>query len=191
MPEKSTFHAAQRVGVFDLETRMSAQEVGGWRHADKMRVSCAIVFDVKSGKFNEFFEDQIPKMLRYLSEFDLVVGFNIKRFDYRVLSGYTKMDFERIPTLDILEEVKNHLGFRLSLDRLCQATLNTKKKADGLQALKWWKQGKIQKIIEYCRWDVALTRDLYLFGKQNGYVLFENKEGNAIRIPVYWQRLSS
>ena len=184
--EKKNYQTANRVGVFDLETQKSAQEVGGWQHADKMGVSCAVVCDIKSGEFFEFLEDQIPRLLNFLSEFDLVVGFNIKRFDYFVLSGYTDMNFNCIPTLDMLEEVKNHLGFRLSLDRLCQATLDAGKKADGLQALKWWKQGRVQDVIEYCKWDVAITRDLYLFGKKKGYLLFEDKQGKSIRIPVQW-----
>jgi DEAD/DEAH box helicase domain-containing protein len=186
LQEKKNYEKADRVCVFDLETQKSAQEVGGWQHSDKMRVSCAVVCDIRSGEFFEFMEDQIPRLLNFLSEFDLVVGFNIKSFDYRVLSGYTDMNFNCIPTLDMLEEVKNHLGFRLSLDRLCQATLDARKKADGLQALKWWKQGRVRDVIEYCKWDVAITRDLYLFGKKTGYLLFENKEGNSIRIPVQW-----
>jgi len=184
--EAPDFTNARHIGVFDLETLRSAQEVGGWHLSHKMGMSCAVVHDLKSGKFSEFLEDQVAQLIKRLAGFDLVVGFNIKRFDYQVLSGYTDMNFNRIPTLDILEEVKNYLGFRLSLDRLCQATLGVQKKADGLQALRWWRQGRHNDVIEYCKWDVAMTRDLYLFGKKKGYLLFENKEGESIRIPVHW-----
>ena len=90
--------------------------------------------------------------------------FNIKRFDYRVLSAYTELDFSRIPTLDILEKVKDQLGYRLSLDHLASATLDAGKTADGLDALKWWREGKMARILEYCRSDVTITRDLYRFG---------------------------
>ena len=56
----------------------------------------------------------------------------------------------------------------------------------GLDALAWWKEGKMDEIIAYCRQDVAVTRDLYLFGRDNGYLLFSNKAGKTVRLPVEW-----
>jgi DEAD/DEAH box helicase domain-containing protein len=174
------------VGVFDLETQYSAQEVGGWNNADQMKVSCAVLFDTKSDKFLTFTEDQLPTLIDHLINLDLIVGFNIKRFDYKVLSGYTTQNLQSLPTLDLLESIHQYLGFRLSLDHLAAVTLGTKKSADGLQALKWWQQGRIDDIIAYCKDDVKITRDLYLFGKKNGYVLFKNKAEKTVRVPVKW-----
>ena len=88
--------------------------------------------------------------------------------------------------LDILEEIHKRLGYRLSLEHLARVTLNAQKTADGLQALRWWKQGRIREIIDYCKQDVAITRDLFLYGEKNGYLLFNNKAGNTVRIPVNW-----
>jgi len=180
--------APQRIhyGVFDIETQRSAQEVGGWHRADLMGVSCVVLYDSKTDKFIEFFDDQIPLLIEYLKQFDLVVGFNIKRFDFRVLSGYSDFAFETLPTLDILEEIHKRLGYRLSLEHLVRVTLDTKKTADGLQALRWWKQGRMREIIDYCKQDVAITRDLFLYGEKNGYLLFKNKAGNTVRVPVNW-----
>jgi DEAD/DEAH box helicase domain-containing protein len=151
-----------------------------------MLVSCAVLYDSQSDAFFEFVEGQIPMMLERLQQLDLVIGFNIKRFDYRVLSAYTDMDFNRIPTLDLLEKVKDRLGYRLSLDHLASTTLDAGKTADGLDALRWWKEGKMAKILEYCRSDVAITRDLYRFGRDNGYLLFRNKAKQTVRLPVNW-----
>ncbi len=173
-------------GVFDLETQLSAQEVGGWHRADLMKVSCAVVYDSREDKFLEFLEEDMPELIRYLSRLDLVVGFNVKRFDYKVLSGYSDFDFWKLPTLDILEEVHRRLGYRLSLDHLAKVTLGARKTADGLQALRWWKQGKIREIVDYCRKDVAITRDLFLFGREKGHLLFKNKSGSKVRVPVDW-----
>ncbi len=173
-------------GVFDIETQRSAQEVGGWHRADLMGISCVVLYDSKEDKFFEFTEKQVPEFLEHLLQIDLVVGFNNKRFDNRVLLGYTDFDLSTLPTLDILEEVHKHLGYRLSLDNLAQITLGAQKSADGMQALTWWKQGKIRKIIDYCIKDVEITRDLFLFGKYNGYLLFRNKAGNHVRVPVDW-----
>ena len=173
-------------GVLDIETRRSAQEVGGWHRADLMGVSCAVLYDSVLDDFITFYEDRIPDLIQHLSTLELVVGFNIIRFDYAVLRGIEPADFSSLPTLDMLAEVKNRLGYRLSLDQLARTTLGAEKSADGLAALRWWKQGKVDKIVEYCRMDVKITRDLFLFGKKNGYLLFTNKAGNAVRIPVRW-----
>jgi DEAD/DEAH box helicase domain-containing protein len=175
-----------RFGVFDLETQLSAQEVGGWHRADLMRVSCAVLFDSGRDAFLEFQEPDIPELIDRLSELDLIIGFNLKRFDYKVLSAYSDLNFWSLPTLDILEDVYTRLGYRLSLNHLAGVTLGTQKSADGMQALKWWKQGKIKEIIEYCNKDVAITRDLFLYGYKKGYLLFRNKAGKVVRIPVDW-----
>ena len=173
-------------GVFDLETQRSAAEVGGWHRADKMGISCAVLFDSRANDYHDFLEDQVEEFIDRLNQFDVVIGFNIKRFDYRVLSGYSETDFSRICTLDILEDIHSRLGFRLSLAHLAEITLNSRKSADGLQALKWWQQGRIQEILEYCRQDVRITHELYRYGKQHGYLLFKDKAGEVVRIPVDW-----
>ncbi|MFO7718134.1 MAG: DEAD/DEAH box helicase [Desulfohalobium sp.] len=173
--------------VFDLETQRSAQEVGGWHRAQKMGISCAVVYDSATNTYHEYQETDIPSLVEHLHACDVVVGFNILRFDYQVLSGYSRADLQALPSLDLLRVVHKQLGYRLSLDKLAQATLQTEKTADGLQALKWWKEGRIQEIIEYCRQDVAVTRDLYRFGRDNGYLLFHNKARKLVRVPVQWE----
>ena len=173
-------------GVFDLETQRSWQEVGGWHRADKMGISCAVLFDSKENRYLEFLEDRISDFVEHLKTLPLVVGFNIKRFDYNVLRGYTNFDFAALNSLDILEHVQQRLSYRLSLDHLANATLGAEKSANGLLALKWWKEGRIRDIVNYCIKDVELTRDLFLFGKKNQYLLFKNKAGKKVRLPVSW-----
>jgi len=173
-------------GVLDIETQRSAAEVGGWHRADRMKVSCAVLYESKSDRFLEFQENEVVDMIRHMREFPLVIGFNIKRFDYQVLKPYADGDIGALPTLDILEEVHRRLGFRLSLDHLAKETLNRGKTADGLQALKWWQEGRVKEIMAYCRMDVEITRDLYLFGLKNRYLLFRSKAGEKLRIPVDW-----
>ncbi|HSO20025.1 MAG TPA: Zn-binding domain-containing protein, partial [Desulfosarcina sp.] len=68
-------------GVLDLETQLSAAEVGGWHRAHRMRVSCAVLYDSQADAYYEFVEGQVPKLLDHLGRLPLVVGFNIKRFD--------------------------------------------------------------------------------------------------------------
>ncbi len=176
----------QRICVFDLETQKSAQEVGGWHRADLMLVSCAVLYDAKAQVYREYLEEDMPDFIAQLQQYDCVVGFNIKRFDYKVLSGYSDFDFKQLPTLDILQEIHQQLGYRLSLDHLARVTLDSKKSADGLQALRWWKEGKLREIIDYCRQDVRITWEIFQYGQEHGYLLFQNKAGNTVRVPVKW-----
>lgn len=176
----------EHVGVFDIETQKSAQEVGGWHRADLMLVSCAVLYDSEKQVYHEYLEKDMPRFIEHLQQYERVVGFNIKRFDYKVLSGYSDFDFWSLPTLDILEEIHKQLGYRLSLDHLARVTLNSQKSADGLQALRWWKEGKIREIIDYCRQDVRVTWELFQYAHDKGYLLFTNKAGDTVRVPTKW-----
>jgi DEAD/DEAH box helicase domain-containing protein len=173
-----------RFGVFDVETQRSAQEVGGWHRADLMRVSVAVLYESDGDRFTSFTEETLAVMIDRLFALDLVVGFNNKRFDNKVLSAYTNRDLSRLPSFDILEAISTRLGYRLSLDRLAATTLGVSKDGDGLQALRWFKQGAMDKLAEYCRKDVEITRDLFLFGLRQQHLLFRNKAGKAVRLPV-------
>ena len=92
------------------------------------------------------------------------MGFNIKRFDYRVLQPYTKVRLAEVPTLDMLEEVYTSLGTRLSLNHLAEKTLGEKKSGDGLLALELFAEGRWEELDSYCRQDVALTHRLFQYG---------------------------
>jgi DEAD/DEAH box helicase domain-containing protein len=186
--EESTRHDPVHYGVLDVETRRSAQEVGGWNKAHKMGVSCVVVYDSLKKDYTAYLQEDMRSMVHHLQTMDLVVGFNIKRFDYKVLSGLVDFDFSGLPTLDILEHVHRQLGYRLSLDHLAKATLGEQKTANGLLALQWWKQGKLDRIIKYCTQDVAVTRGLYRYGRDNGYLLFTNKARQTVRLPVDWNK---
>lgn len=182
--DSSSLKFPRNYGVFDLETKFSAEEVGGWHQAHKMGISVAVVYDSISDEFVIYLENEIDKLIKHLFQLELVVGFNNRRFDNSVLSAYTRKDLNKLPTLDLLEVIHERLGYRLSLDRLAQTTLGCEKIANGLQALKWYKQGEIKKISNYCKQDVAITRDLMLYGLKHGFFLFRNKAGKVVRLPI-------
>jgi DEAD/DEAH box helicase domain-containing protein len=171
----------------DLETQRLAAEVGGWQNTHLMRVSVAVLFDSLEDRFLVYEEDDIDALLARLEKANLIVGFNIKRFDYQVLSAYTSKPLELLPTFDVLEDVFKRLGFRLSLKHLAAETLDQEKTADGFQAVEWFRQGEMEKLTEYCRQDVAVTRDLFRFGLENGHLVFrEKKENRRVRLSLDW-----
>ncbi len=184
---EATPETGPRVVVFDLETQRSAAEVGGWNKAYMMGMSVGIVWDSHEQKCTSYFEENIDELIEHLQKADLVVGFNVIGFDYTVLRGYSKFDFKTLNTLDILREIHQRLRYRVSLDSVGKATLNAAKTADGLMALKWFKEGKMNLIEEYCQKDVELTRDLFYYGLKENFLLFDRKNEGRMRIPLDWK----
>jgi DEAD/DEAH box helicase domain-containing protein len=177
-----------RTILFDLETLRSAADVGGWHNCHRMGIAMGVVCHLEEDRFEVFRESEVEALADALRAADLVVGFNIKRFDYRVLAGYTGEDYERtLPTLDLLEEVKERLGFRLGMGHLAKETLGCDKSADGLQSLEWVRQGRLDLVEAYCRKDVEILRDLFLHGRKEGCVYYRSKGADAkLRLPVEW-----
>jgi DEAD/DEAH box helicase domain-containing protein len=172
--------------VFDLETQRSAEDVGGWGFASKMGMALAVVYDVTHGAYRTYYEADVDRLLLDLALADRVVGFNIDRFDLAVLSGYTDRDLGRIRTLDLLAEIHRSVGFRVSLNHLSEVNLGESKAGDGLQSLKWWKEGRIDLIEHYCRKDVEVTLRLWELGRAQGFLLHRDKAGRTLRIPAVW-----
>ena len=179
-----------RILYFDLETQKSADDVGGWDKVHKMKLAVGVVWDSLAQKFFSYVDSEASQLVEKLKTADLVVGFNVAKFDYGVLQPYaTKIDFdlEEITTFDMLIDINKKLGHRLSLNHLAENTLNAKKSADGLVSLQWYKEGKIDKIIEYCKQDVEITRDLFLYGESHGYVKYSTRSGIAKDLQVDWE----
>ncbi len=174
--------------VFDIETRYLAGEVmGGWNNLPAMRIACAVVYDVEKDEYFVYREEHAAELVRHLRAATLVVGFNSRRFDYGVVQGYTAFDLSTLPTLDLMADLQTRLKHRLSLSHLARETLGADKTADGLQAVQWWREGKEDLVIGYCRDDVRITHELWRFGREKGYVLFAHKgTGERVKCPVDW-----
>ena len=172
--------------IFDVETQRSAAEVGGWGNTHLMRLALAVVYDSATGVFETYTEERGEALVDRLFRAPAVVGFNSRRFDYAVLRAYTTRDLAKLPTFDLLEEIHQKLGYRLSLDHLATHTLGRGKTGDGLQSLVWWKEGKLDLIEAYCKMDVELVRDLLEFAAREGHILFQRKTGELVKLPVEW-----
>ena len=171
--------------VIDIETQKLVQDVGGWDHVDKLGVSVACAYDSKTDQFTAYTEDKLKDLIRLCGE-RLVVGYNIRGFDLPVLVPYG-LQIKGLDVFDLMYDLETLTRQRfLKLETVAQGTLGVGKSADGLQAVEWYKQGQIQKIIEYCMQDVKVTRDIFQHGRTHGFVKLHRAEGPAKQVSVHW-----
>ena len=177
---------ARNIVYFDLETQKSADEVGGWGNISKMGMSIGVTFNSANGEYKIYHEKSVNELITDLQRADLIVGFNNLRFDYEVLHGYTSFDLSQLPTLDMMVELQNTLNHRLSLDSIATATFGVEKTAEGLQAIRWFKDGRLAEIAEYCCYDVKLTKLVHEFGVNHKQLHYHNRFGKKLTVPVSW-----
>jgi DEAD/DEAH box helicase domain-containing protein len=174
--------------VFDLETQNLFEDVGGRTNTAALKMSCGVTWSSAQDEFHTYWEKDVPALVSELKSAGRVVGFNIKSFDYEVLRPYVPNErLQFLPTLDILDDLFRTLSFRISLDTIARATLGESKIADGLQAVSWWREGKLDLLAEYCQKDVDVTRRIYEFGCENGYVNYITRLGSKQKVLVKWK----
>src|SRR6266404_4360786 len=171
---------------FDLETQRSADEVGGWDNISRMGMSVAVTYNTAGSAYRIYGEQQVDDLIKELQRADLIVGFNQLRFDYEVLHGYTALDLRQLPTLDMLVDLQNQLQHRLSLDAIATATFGVEKVAEGMQAIQWYRKGRLMEVAEYCCYDVKLTRLVHEYGLQHRELHYHNRFGKKLTVPVNW-----
>jgi DEAD/DEAH box helicase domain-containing protein len=173
--------------VFDIETQKSFDEVGGRDKFDLLKVSVAGAYVYGEDKYYAFEESEMERFGELLKNAGRVVGFNIHHFDLPVIQPYFSWNVRELPTLDLMSDVEKGMGFRVSLDNLCSETFGSKKTADGMQALRWFKEGRIEDIKKYCLKDVELTKKLYEYGIKNGHVMLYSRDAaGRVAVPVHW-----
>ncbi len=173
--------------VLDLETKKQFSDVGGQNFAERLGVSLVGIYDYEKDTFRAFREEQIGELLELIRARNKVIGFNIKAFDWKVLQPYSEaLSFRTVPTIDLMEDVANFLGFRVGLASLAETNLGESKSGHGLEAIRWYEEGNWEKLEKYCLDDVRLTRDLYEFGRKNRYVKVTNRNGSTTVVPVRW-----
>lgn len=178
--------------VFDIETKKSFDEVGGKSNFDKLGISVVGAHTSLDNKYLAYEEHEIPEFERLIKNARCVIGFNIHHFDIPVLQPYIGWSLKNLKTLDLMEDVEKGAGFRISLDNLSESTLGARKSGDGMQALRWYKEGRIDDIKKYCLKDVELTKALWEYGKKNGHVLFYSKHSSGrVAIPVSWGKIET
>jgi len=172
---------------FDLETQRTANDVGGWDKKRDMGMSIGVTYSTRLGEYRIFSEKRVDDLVQQLLRADLVVGFNVINFDYEVLMGYTVLDLpDQCRTLDLMVDIEKKLGHRLGLDAVASASLGVGKTGDGLDAVRWWREGKLLDIAEYCCFDVKCTKLVHEFGAEHRKVHYTDRFKQRKSVAVEW-----
>jgi uncharacterized protein YprB with RNaseH-like and TPR domain len=146
--------------VFDIETSNIFDDIGSNDPA-KLDISIVGTYESATDTYATYSVAEFPKLWAVMERADMLIGFNSDHFDIPLLNKYYPGDLTKIKSLDLLVEVKRSLGRRLRLDTIAQATLGIQKTGNGLEATKWWKEGKENLVREYCIHDVKITKEIY------------------------------
>lgn len=168
--------------VFDLETQNTFYDVGS-NDSTALDISVGTFYDSQTDKYTTVTIDELQQIWPLLEQADALVGYNSNHFDIPLLNKYYPGDLTRIKSIDLLEEIRKSLGRRLRLDSVAEATIGAKKSSNGLQAVRWWREGKISEIKKYCEQDVRVTKKIFDYALKNNHVKF--KDGSRKReIPL-------
>jgi DNA polymerase elongation subunit (family B) len=172
--------------VIDFETQKSFREAPDVRD---LKISVAGVYDYQTDQLVAYEEHQLGEMISVFEQASIIIGFNHDHFDMPVLQPYYPGDVTHFKTFDILTDVKNIVGRRISLDNLVQATLGEGKSGHGLQAIQFFREGKMDELKKYCLDDVRLTKELFEYGVANGKIYYPDQFGNGEKrvIHVKWE----
>jgi DEAD/DEAH box helicase domain-containing protein len=159
--------------IFDIETQNIFQDVGS-NDPTALDISVMTVYDYGTEKYTTVTIDELDEIWPIIEQADALVGYNSNHFDVPLLNKYYPGDLTQIKSIDLLEDIKLSLGRRLRLDSVAQATIGAKKSADGLQAVRWWREGNIKDIKKYCEQDVKVTKEIFEYARKNGHVKFKD-----------------
>lgn len=170
--------------VLDIETKYSFRD---FDDPKKLQVSVAVIYDYKDSQEKIFEEKELNRLFSILESSSYIIGYNVANFDIAVLQAYYPGDISVFTPFDILDDIKEKIGRRISLNEVVSATLGKKKSGHGFQAIDLYKEGKIDELKRYCRDDVLLTKELFEYGVKNSEIFYLTSNGK-IAIKVDWKK---
>lgn len=164
--------------VFDIET------IGDIRDYSTLKLTVISIYDFEEDKYRSFEESELGELWPIFEKTERLIGYNSKHFDIPVLNKYYTGDLSQFPHLDLLKVIRESCGKRYKLNDIAKATLQIEKSADGLQAQKWFEEGKIDEIKKYCEQDVKVTKEIYDYGRKNKMLYYPTLTGDILPIAV-------
>lgn len=192
--------------VVDVEIQRTIEETpGGWDATDQLGVAVACVWQYSDRRMRVYGPDDVPELRKRLLRADRISGYNILNFDFPVIWGVPKNKWQHkaglnteeavawemlhspYKTDDMLRRIWWALGVdpdnyqtkthgTCKLDDIAAATLGVRKIGNGADVPKWFQQGLVQRVVNYCSDDVAIERDLTDFVDRYGYVVHGGKK---------------
>lgn len=147
-------------------------------------VSYMSYYDSETDKIIGFFEKDVKKFEKVLNDADFVVGYNIFGYDYPVLKKYFQFDEKKLNSVDIFKLIVEQHKIFLKLDNIGTTTLNYPKVASGLDAVRFYNEGKLDKLKEYCDADVDITTQVFDFILKNGFIIYKDGLGKKIKLNI-------
>jgi len=172
--------------ILDLQTRRTYEDVSGKKGLSQMGISFAALLNHDTDEIKVYTETDITTLLDEIFLSNLIVGLNLKKFAYKVLSGYRISNFEKVSSLDILDYLRKKLIRRPSIDDLFLGTLGINKSIDNMKITRLFKEGKKEEVKEITIQNVKALNSVYSFGKQKGHVFLNDRTGQRWKISVSW-----
>lgn len=174
--------------VFDIETKNSFEDVGGHDHLRDLEVSVIGAYSYNQNKYFCFEDSELEKFGKFLKQAGLLIGFSSKNFDVPVLEKYYNFNIAAIPHFDILEEIEKTFGRRIGLGVLAEANIGLGKTGHGLEAIDMYKRGEIEKLKNYCLQDVKITKEIFDFVKEKGYLWIPQRDmPQMVKVTITFQ----
>ena len=151
-----------------------------------LKISYMGVID-ENGKEYDFWEKDMEKSRALLESASMIVGYNIFGFDMPVIANYLNGDVMNLPQLDLMVPAFKAIGFRPKLDSLTTATFGESKIGSGADAVRYYASGDFDSLKKYCMEDVRLTKKLYEFGRDKGYIKYYDKSGFIKEVKIDWK----
>ena len=168
--------------VFDIETADTFNNEK--RNPEDLTLAVIAVYKYLDDTYTAYTQETLSELWEVMRNIDTLIGFNNNHFDTPILNKYAPMNLQKeYGSIDLLESVRQSLGRRIRLDWIAEGTLGINKSSDGLQAVEWWRQGKIEKVKQYCIDDVRITKEIFEYALKNEELLY-NDLGSVHTIPI-------
>ena len=155
----------------------------------KLKVAVAGVIFCDLSKKTEatkiYTEENINGLFNDLKDVELIVGHNLIRFDYRVLSYYAKnesliLDLEE-RTFDTMRRLQDLTGQWIGLEDLGKLNLGISKTLESKKIPEMWREGKHEEVIEYLKQDLKLTKGIFEHVNKHKQIQYTEKSYGKVK----------
>jgi DEAD/DEAH box helicase domain-containing protein len=160
--------------VFDIETQNWFTDLPPGSDHSKLKISVLGAYFSKDDIYIAYLEHDLEAFVERLKDIDLVIGYNSIGFDLPVLQPYTDLDLKSLPSYDLLLEIEKQIGFKVKLDDVAKATLGINKTDKGSNAITYFRAGTWDNLIDYCMWDVRITKEVFETALNTGKLKYKD-----------------